>query len=140
MSFVEDIQELQTHAGEAPPLQAAPPVDNPPPAPESPRPAPKRGSPLQEELDRVSQQCTELSRLSCRLGEVLRAVRGETPHGGNRQPHPIPAAPKSPSWLDGMRYFNACHVAVLGDLAEHVEELEALLAVVPRETKASSST
>lgn len=115
-------------------------MENPPAAAESPPPAPKRGSPLQDELDRVSQQCTELSRLSCRLGDVLKAIRGEVPHGTPRQPHPIPAAPKSISWLDGMRYFNTCHGAVLGDLGQQVEELELLLAVVPRETKASSNT
>lgn len=137
MSLVERSRGLETHAGGLP-QNAAHPVDNRLPRPELMPPAAKTVSPLQDELDRVSRQCTELSRLTCRLGEVLRAVRGETPHGGPKDAHPIPAAPKTASWLDGMRYFNACHGAVLGDLSQKVEELEALLAVVPHETRASS--
>ena len=137
MSFVEDVRELKGAPGEGTDVPLAHVGDPPKPA-ESPLPAAKRGSPLQNELDRVSQQTSDLSRLTCRLQGVLRAVRGEVPHGAPRQPYPIPAAPKSPSWVEGMRYFNACHEAVLLDLAQEIEELEALLAVVPRETKAPS--
>lgn len=137
MSFVEDVRELKGAAGEGTDVPLVP-VENQPRPAESPLPAAKRGSPLQDELDRVSQQTSDLSGLACRLQGVLRAVRGEIPHGGPRQAHPIPTAPKSASWVEGMRYFNACHEAVLLDLAQEIEELEALLAIVPRETKASS--
>ena len=113
-------------------------VDNAPFWADSSPQRPQEGSPLQIEIDRASAHCTAYSGLCRRLEFILTAIRGGSSHAAVAARSNVPPAPKSMSWIEGQRFINDCNAAVLTELAHHVEELELLLAVVPRETRASS--
>lgn len=116
--------------------EAAAPVDNRLPAANLARPEAERGgnaSPLQIQMQRLTDQCTAYGQLRERLGIVLVAVRGAATQGSGTAPIVVPPAPKSPSWLDSLTWTNTCNEAVQGDIAGMVGELEFLLNV-PRET------